>query len=196
MFKNIIIFLAGAAIGAGGSYVYFKQVKEKEMNDEANELRELYRKKCSELNVNKKDPSEYISDAFDDEEIDNSEETDAYEQKMTSYNHMFKGSEQTIPETFDDDIHETQEEAVADDFLITEDDFALDRLFDKKSLTYYSGSDILVDEEENIVNPKDIFGDFDYLLYEEDFKSGSMYFRNFSANTDYEVLYDPSKFDN
>lgn len=193
MYKNVLMFLGGALIGSTLTYLFIKDKYEKIAEDEIQSVKDEYsktyeaKKKISEL---KEAKSELADKIFA-----------SYKQTANEYNHpneavrynIFK-NEREIEENAEDDTEEYSDhptEGIAEEpYTISPDLFDNDKkYFDKITLEYYEGNDMLVEEITN--EPVDI----DYAIGREslrmfgEFEKDLVYVRNERISTDYEVYH-------
>lgn len=174
--KGAAIFVAGAAAGATGSYIYFKKLYD-EKKEELNELKEHYAEK-----LNKE------ADLKVTENIIEKEGYVSYDRKI---------NEEGV-EDLSRRIELVQKKAVENDrpsedypeepIVITEDEYSGTELyFDKIEVDYYLGDGALVDENEELIEVEDVLG-YDIL---EDFinneSEDTIYVRNANRSADYMV---------
>lgn len=187
------MFLGGALIGSTLTYLFIKDKYEKIAEDEIQSVKDEYsktyeaKKKISEL---KEAKSELADKLFV-----------SYKQATNEYNHpneavrynIFK-NEREIEENVEDDVEEYGDhptEGIAEEpYTISPDLFVNDKkYFDKITLEYYEGNDMLVEEMTN--EPVDI----DYAIGREslrmfgEFEKDLVYVRNERIATDYEVYH-------
>ena len=187
------MFLGGALIGSTLTYLFIKDKYEKIAEDEIQSVKDEYaknyeaKKKIIEL---KEAKSELADKIFSN-----------YKQATNEYNHpnetvrynIFK-NEREIEENVEDDVEDYSDhptEGIAEEpYTISPDLFVNDKkYFDKITLEYYEGNDMLVEEMTN--EPVDI----DYAIGREslrmfgEFEKDLVYVRNERISTDYEVYH-------
>lgn len=137
MTKYILSFGAGLAVGIGGAYLYLKGKFEEELSRQRQEIRDHYREKSS------KDEEENKPLKVDQEH---------YQNIVRRYHEVENDlAEKESP---------PEDEPVDEIFVVTEDEIDSYVGYDNLSLTYYSGDDILCDDQEEVVeDPEAIVGD-------------------------------------
>ena len=178
MVKELIIFAAGAGIGAGISFIVTKNIYEKKCREEVEELRKKY--KYEEGSATKKldDVKHYIQ-AHYNPNIDNESESAVEEDEIDEMDRM---AEEEFPE--EPDIRE-------EPYPITPEEYfeGKDLGIAKRALIYYAGSDTLLDEMSEEVQELSQIG-VDNLSFFGKYESDRLYIRNEAIGEDYEVIFE------
>ena len=183
--KNLLIFAAGAAIGAIATYKMVKDSFEASTQEEIDEMREYYRQKSE-------DDSE-TPDLVDEEEpceMTEAQYHERYKNVATLYN---PSAEMDDDHNIDNEPEEVNVVPIGErnptPYIISSDDFAETNAYDKLTFVYYEEDDTLADESEEIV--RDIDGTIGEALVSFGKNSGDpdiVYVRNERICIDYEVI--------
>lgn len=169
----VLAFLAGAAAGAGASYILFKDKIKKEADEEIKEMREYVKEKTKRIDDVKKQ-----GDRIEKQQS-------RLERAITSYDRFSDFDEKSVvpraekehPREEDNGIYEIDEE----------DWVGIDPHYDKFSLTFYEGDATLVDDADDLVDIGQTIGLDNYEKFDEG-KMDTMYVRNDNMSCDYEVV--------
>lgn len=167
--KNIIVFVAGAVIGAGASYIFVKKQSEKTINEEVEAVKEYYRAKDEAIDEEAKKIARAAVQKPELEEMKeiaaqytaDEEEKPAPKKKSTSRKRKIT---YISPEEFEEDM-----------------DYA------KETLNYYEEDQTLANEADEELSLEDTVG-VEMLDHIGDYESEVCYVRNPKENTDYEVI--------
>ena len=166
--SNIIIFVAGAAIGSFATWKYVKTKYERFANEEIAEMREYYTSRGKRAEV------ETVDDAMSEED-------------KKEYNELIEKNGYT-------NYAEKEEEEEMDDtrepYVIMPDQFSELADYDTISLTYYADGVLASDDTDEIIeNVDELIGE-DSLNHFGEFEDDSVYVRNDERKCDYEILRD------
>lgn len=162
---NALAFLGGAAIGSLVTY-YFVKDKYAQI---ANEEIESYKAELAEAR-------EYLKLNANEEEA-TLEEIEKYRAAVAKYN--YNGIDESVYEALG-----------GDKYVIAPEDFGgEDDEYTQVSLTYYA-DDILTDEAGNVINNVDELIGKESLNTFGEYEDDSVYVRNETLGTDYEILRD------
>ena len=197
-------FIAGLAIGAVGGIVagaaYMKRQMEAYIDEQVDE-----------------EVKRFVDDYFarkeadeEEEEDDIFEEEDPYENPLNTYNSLQQNYHKPEPsKIFRDPLAEHPEEPdeesdileenpvkpkkedddMKDPKLISEDKFDSEPEYEKETLYYYQGDDVLTDEDEHEVdNQLELVGDALDKFGFRDNDEQVIHVRNFEKKVDYEVI--------
>lgn len=160
MLKEIIIGVAGVAIGFAGATLLWKNKYEKEAREEVESMREYVNELKAEGNVGKV-------------EFDRKEAVGELKEKIEPYSKAFS---------------HTEVRDLNDIYEIPEEDFVMeDENFDKVSLEYYADSGDLYEGAEIVGDINSVIGS-DILNKLHGIGSDVLYVRNENLETDYEVI--------
>lgn len=177
--KYVLIFVAGAAVGAAASFKYAQTKYEKITQEEINSIKEAFSRPKVDIT-----PSEPKIEKNPD---DISEKVDmmgyAAELNKSGYTN-YSDSEVTKTPSMDD---------VEKPYVISPDDFGEFYDYEKISLTHYE-DDILTDEDDEIVDNVDDTVGSDYARHFGDYEPDAVHIRNDRKRCDYEILRDPRKY--
>ncbi len=191
MYKNIIMFSLGALIGSVATYFIVKDHFEDIAEEEIESVKEVYKRvsdskeKVEKLNETKREMATEIFGKSYDEAV----EKLGYQ---TNYNVFSK----KIPEEkIEEELEMMPEDHPSEDipglpYTISPDMFVNDKkYFDKITLEYYEGNDILVEEiSGEPVDIDDAIGRDSLRMFGE-FEKDLVYVRNERLATDYEVYH-------
>lgn len=159
--SNFVIFAAGLAIGSVATWKFLDAKYKKLAEDEIKEMKEYYLSKT----------------AADENDIQN------YESVITDNGYMKYSDIANTPVTKED-------ENVSKPYVITPDEFGEIDSYDKVSLRYYSDGCLMDEQDEIIENVDEVIG-YESLNHFGEFEEDSVFVRNDSLKTDYEILLDP-----
>ena len=178
--KGLFIFAAGLAVGAvAGAYL----VKDKVMADakqEIEEVREYYKSK-KETKEEEPQMEEKIEET---KEVEEKEEYQEITKQYTNYNNV---SVAQTPKNFMQPDDEP--------YVIEPDEFG-DRMeegWDTMTLTYFADGVLINDVDEVIDDPDPVVGLDNLKIFEEFPGATSVYVRNDTWRTDFEILRDDWK---
>ena len=181
MIKEIAIFAVGAAVGVGGSFIYFKKKYKSEADEEINEVRKYYQEKFDKEKA-RIDKLEEESNKID-KAIKEYEKIDTKKVKV-KYNKVEEDQEEEIVKA---EAESPEEDEPTKPYLITEEEFLNDKNdYDKISLTYYMFDDTLADESDEMI---DIEENISTDIYNQIAGSDEdLYVRNNTLQTDFEIM--------
>lgn len=181
MIKEIAIFAVGAAVGVGGSFIYFKKKYKSEADEEINEVRKYYQEKFDKEKA-RIDKLEEESNKID-KAIKEYEKIDTKKVKV-KYNKVEEDKEEEIVKA---EAESPEEDEPTKPYLITEEEFLNDKNdYDKISLTYYMFDDTLADESDEMI---DIEENISTDIYNQIAGSDEdLYVRNNTLQTDFEIM--------
>ena len=188
MWKQVGIFLAGAAVGAGSCFIFVKKHYEKVAQEEIDSVKEYYHQskqyseKKEEIDIQEPKPMEYTSPSKD-ETVDYSEyaarkigeQLREHIEKGRNDEHMVKHE------------HPTDEDTMP--YIIDDKTVGNVGFYARATLIYYMGNDMLVDEEsdEPIDDIQGTIGK-DNLEILKAIPETTIYVRNVGYGIDYEVI--------
>lgn len=202
MYKSILIFLGGAAIGSALTYLIVKDKYEKIVDEEIQSVKEEYaksyeaKKTVEALNETKTKILENVMSKASAVGVGPYEKHGVITEAPVNYN-VFSKPRPEIEETEENDEEEIPNyaghptEGIAGaPYTISPELFVNDRkYFDKITLEYYEGNDVLVEEMSD--EPVDIDESIgrDSLRMFGEFERDLVYVRNERLETDYEVYH-------
>lgn len=181
MVKTILTLVAGAALGAGGMYLYLNEKYEKQNAENLKQNREFYQKKMDELK--KEFPEE--NDISEEPEEEVSEAKKKAEDLAAKLNYNALYNKEPLGQAA-----EAKEEQI---FLISPEQYDSETLLDKRVLTYWEGDDILSDElSDEILDIENIIGIENVSEFGNSFEEDPyvMHIRNNKFGAVYEVTKD------
>ena len=194
MLKSVLIFSCGVAVGATAMFFSLRERYQKEINDEAEELRayyyERFERKGKGLEKNEKEESEESKEKESDiSKVKEYTNSDKYEEMEEAYERL---REKEHPEE-DKDYYEgaARSEEITKNSkpkIIKKDSFDDYPHHDKQTLFYYTEDDTLATEEDQIVDDiESLVGD---ALTKYGFKDNTddfVYVRNCGIGTDFVI---------
>lgn len=178
-FKNVMIFIAGAAIGA---VVAVQVVKDKYVQlaeEEIESVKEMYKNKYE------KKEEVTVAEPAVEHSVQEEEKTNEYEQVIEDsgyVNYTKFMSEENKKEELVDDPYDTP-------FIIDYEEYGENANYDTMTLTYFADG-VLVDDCDDIIDDLDIVGEENLKIFEEFDGATAIYVRNNIMMTDYEILKD------
>lgn len=192
--NKIVYFIAGAILGAGGTYLYLNKKYEKRLNEEINDIVR------QDIEKTKKQKQNLLNEAFED-----------------------TGVVMNFDENKDYSIYDTQTDEIPDDVVISpvniEDNMLLeseiideneyeddyydddDNLYNKEELFYFAINDIFADGNNNPLNEREeqIFVNDEMKqevidVLRDEYGSEECYLRCHNIKTDYYIICDHRDF--
>ena len=185
--KNIIIFVAGAAVGSVATWKLIVSKYTKYADDEIAEVRDYYRKKYSNLD-NTTETKDDIPEPTVEEraaEVIRLARKNGY----VNYSDMSDKQEETMKNI------DVSEYIVEDGpYQITPEEFDTKDGYTVVSLTYYSDKVVTDEDGDRVENVEDLVGEDTLSLIGTMDEDGdildAVYARNDNLKADYEILYD------
>lgn len=173
--KELLIFVAGAAVGVGATIFIMKKKTNEEITTKVSEFQEMYRKKLEDAGLaNFEKPNNDINEKAKANLMKD------YNTIVTAYNGVKDNEDKVIADT------QTQNTS---DYIypISPDEFANSNPnYEKTTLQFYT-DEILADMDGVPVNSTGTIGD-DFVNQFDMFEHDVVYIRNDKLLTDYEVL--------
>lgn len=205
MIKNVIAFVAGAAVGSTVAYIFTKNMYDGKINEAVESVKEYDKKQIESLRNRAIKAEEWIKmleRKKEDKIIKGSEDT-ANARVRTNYNALAKGySAEDISEEEEEDVDDfVSDKNYVDGLALSEvtnsregpvqilaDEFGEIPTIEAQTLYYYAYDGVLVTEEEEIIDDVNrVVGD---VLEESGFtddNSEVIYIRNLLLGSDYEI---------
>lgn len=188
MIKEIVIFGAGAALGFGSGYLYFKKKYERIANTEIDEVKAYYaekliseKKRLDKLEEDSKKIDDAIKDIYP-----------VKKEAKTNYNKVSE-TDKKEEEIVKAEAESPEEDEPTKPYLITEEEFLNDKNdYDKISLTYYIFDDTLADECDEMIDIEETISSdiYDQIAGSDE----DLYVRNNTLQTDFEIMRVESSF--
>ena len=195
--KNVFIFVAGAAIGAGGMFLgmkkYFEEKAENKINETINaELEKIHGTKAdkSELPVDTKKPEEKPV-------IKEAPNLDIYKQVLEKKNYNTISAEEKVVSMTDavsktvEDITKKSSKKTKAPKRITQEEYDATDDSEKVELQYYA-DDILADIFDKTYDPAETIGAANLRVFKAHYDT--MYIMNYSTNMMYEITFSNSNY--
>lgn len=180
---GVAIFSVGAAIGAVAIWKYAEHKNEQKIQDEIKTFKDGYSKRPVARSIEKEETVNPNSDKLKNAtKIINL-------QGYTNYSDVQK----VEPDEDPDDEPSMYSEKESDEeypFVITPDEFGDVDEYDKISLTYYAGDEMLADEKDELVESIDSVVGLESLDHFGEYEDDSVFVRNDRLKCDYEILKD------
>lgn len=175
--KNVLIFIAGAAVGVAASWQFMKNKYSSIANEEIASVKERYKNRHTDILDNADEEPEPI----EEEEADFSEEEkDEYVKLAKNYDTVEKG---------DEDMNTNP----VGPYVIKPEIFGMEDGYEVVSLTYYADG-VLADENDNVIEDVEFMVGDDFADYFGVYEEDSVFVRNEMLKTDYEILLDEESF--
>ena len=168
--SNIVIFTAGAIIGSVVTWKLVKTKYEQIAQEEIDEVREYYAKKVDEFTHKEE-----------------SEDTAEVKPKITKEEYTEYAN--VINDLGYANITEEEVNKMGKPYVITPEEYGDLDDYDLVSLTYYADG-YLTDEQDNLIEDVDNVVGVDSLTHFGEYEDDSVFVRNDSCTTDYEILLD------
>lgn len=179
--KNILIFLAGGAVGAGIAAKLVEKYYIDAANQEIDEVVNYYKNKFKELENN-------VEKGSEKKKVENGKTEKKTTPKKEKVKEIIKSEEYVS----DDEVISTTIESITGIEVIDPMKYGEEDGFDTKSWMWWA-DDVLTDEHDQIVeDPESVIGDA--LTHFGDIEEDSVYVRNRANNTDYEILRSEKEF--
>lgn len=171
--KNLLIFLFGAAVGAGGTFLYLRK-------DIKNKLEEINNKETEEPFVMEEDKKEAVVQGSTEPPVMANNVTP---EMRTEYHKLVN---ETKDEDEEPEIH-GRDETDGGVFEIDADEFLHNHAFEKKRLVYYRGDLVMATENGTIiVNPSMLVG-CEWEKCVGNYANRTAFIRNPNLVEDYEI---------
>ena len=171
-FSKILIFAAGAAVGSAVTWKLVKTKYEQIANEEIESVKEFFGR-----GKNKEEESEEVYEVFADgvlKEVEKICEENGY----TNYSNTKK---------------EEEEMDIDAPYVIAPEEFGELDDYETETLTYYKDKVLADDWDNKIENVDDLVGE-ESLTHFGEYEEDSVYVRNDTTKTDYEILLDERNF--
>lgn len=188
MFKEVIIFIAGASIGGASVYYLLKNKFEKLSNDEIEAVRQYYwdkypEKRSGSIDVHESSANEVSPSGRINTVVDYSKALNIARKNYVSYDRIT-----AKPELGD----HPEDDEPGDIYIIPFEQFESLYKSDGITLTWYEGDNVLVRPDESIVDIHEYIGDSLKAFNGND--KDAIYVRNEIHGRDYEVVRDEGNF--
>lgn len=196
-FKDVLIFIAGVCVGAGGMFLSTKKINDAMVEKKVNEV---INKMDKEAPKDDKEPvKEESKEVVEEEPADISRPSDeeikaTYAKATTDYSRAAVSEPVT---TMTDDIEQKAKEMIESATKkpakkgkapkkITQEEFDMTPLEEQVQLDYYA-DDILADSQNVKYDPVEIMGATNLKSFKSNYET--IYIRNFSTDLVYEITY-------
>jgi hypothetical protein len=192
MTKNVygmLMFIAGAAVGAAIAVKIVQKKYEKRANEEIESVREYYASKKSEK------VKEEIKKLDEIKALDGEEKIDAYLKVLEDSGYVSRELEEQTTEKKEIVTVERK----SDTALISPEELGelveeYDRCFDIVTLVYYADNVMVYHEDEHLVDDIDDLVGTEFRDHFGDYENDAVFVRNFRNETDYEIIRDEDKY--
>lgn len=179
MLKNILIFVAGAVVGAGSTYFILKDKFEERLEVDLDDMRGYFEKKAQDKDPEYEEKAELAKKSLEKPDIS----TYKAVLEKVRYDQVNKESK---PDPADEE-HPT--EPNPDPYVISPEEFGVNRAYDTTSLTYYAGDEVLADDRDEVLDIQTYIG-HDALERFGEYEDDVVYVQNDRFGTYYEVFLD------
>ena len=170
--KQIIFFSLGAACGASIAWYLTKRHYENFIFDEIDDIRESYEEERQEI----KDEKIYRAKVRNLNYI--SEDVIPIDEDKVDENGVLKDEDRL-------DENPLPGEPVDEPYAIGPDAYHDETIFDKCTVTYYTESDVLVTDEDEIIEPELIGDGLDHF---DEYEMDTSFVRNEKMGQDFEII--------
>lgn len=189
--KNILIFSAGAGLGAGAGFYAARKVLEKRMDEEVTEVRDFYAQSSED---DKKKIEELSNKIKELTKTESQSKTSSKKKKEEPVEEDKDKNEEIIQKMDYSEISTAKKKSSGSKkkkvdpeiFIIDAEDFKELNGYDKTTLTYFPDEDRFLDESN--ADYDDGFEEVGGAANLEQFDDGYLYIRNRFTQTDYEVI--------
>ena len=198
--KNFLIFISGAAIGVGVSWMYHKNKYEQLVEEEVESLREHAKNKEGGSQGMTKDEYEEKNKIATEKEVIDTRQY--YEEHKDELEEAKEESEQIINNSHYATTDNSYAEEIANrnkyPYRIEVDEVGGLVGFDVDQINYYSNGVLATDDGDEIEKPEELLGMtkgqiIDYFNSHQD--SDALFIRNIMLKCDYEILRDLDEFE-
>ncbi len=195
--NKFVWFLAGAVVGAGGTYFALRSHFENQAADEIAEMRDYYRSKINkEADEADKKEQDYI--AYMKEKEASKEDKDSYEKIRHPYGQYFRPLNSPPPEEGEvvpDPFVDKNCNAYDGIYLIKPEEYGQLDGYHECTCTWYAGDKILADEEDEPIDFVSATVGETFMDHFGDYAEGVVHVRNERNMSDYEITYDSRMYD-
>ena len=177
---NVIIFVAGAAIGSAVTYKIVKTKYERILQEEIDDVKATY--------ANREITVKDVVEACVENNIDVNFDIRPTEEEREEYESIVK-SENYLGYTTEKISNEKEEPDMVKPYVISPGEVG-DCDYPVISLTYYEGDEILTDEYDKIISNVDELVGEDFADHFGEYEDDSVFVRNEEQEVDYEILKD------
>lgn len=196
--NGILIFTGGALAGAGGAYLYLKNVFDKIIEEDAEKIRSEYIKQIDDLK-DEINQLEIEVKALEEEPVLVAS-APAEEKKPKKTAKKKKTSDKVdynaIIDNLNNGVYSSKgsEDMKKGPYAISDEDWYDDKMQNKETVTYFEEDGTVCDENEEIIpNGLDLIGE-DNLEYKDEYEEGILYVRNEDTGSDYRVVIEPGTY--
>ncbi len=169
-----VAFICGVAVGAGGTWQYFKKKYETQAQEEIESVKESLAKRYEKKTVTIPEKPDIQTIIAERRKTEAMKKEMANILKTTGY---------------------TPDDAPTGTYVISPNDFGEKLEYERISLTYYADGVVTDDENEVLDDWADLVGP-DFMTHFGEYEDDSVFVRNDTLKADYEILKDPSPFHN
>lgn len=178
--KNILIFLAGGAVGAVVSAKLVEKYYRDLADEEIESVVEHFKNKEKELKEKTED------------KVENKTETKPKKNKKKDKVEDIVKTEEYIPNEEEEEVVERPVDSIVGFEIIDPMNFGEEDEYDTKSWTHWADGVLTNELDEIIETPEEFIGDA--LSHFGDYEEDSVYVRNHASKTDYEILKSEKEF--
>lgn len=175
--KQLIAFVAGAALGSLATWIFVKKKYEQIAQEEIDSVKEVYSNRRPKTEKKSEEPKYQV----DEKEVREYEDII----KTTGYSNYSDISQKKTPK------HDDSERP----YIIRPEEFGEIDGYEIISLTHYSDGVLADDDDQNMADDEidEVVG-ADYAEHFGEYEDGSVFVRNDRLKCDYEILLDLRKF--
>ena len=189
--SNILIFSAGLGLGALFGWIATKNHYAELAEIDMQETRDYYYEKLDELEAATN--RELKKKAEDKLKPDTTKVSYNYDKPDIMSFYQTKAQLEAEAKESEEESKEMNIKDYEDrPTIISPSEFVTDDEFSKSTVTLYSNN-VLVDEDDEVLDIDETIGRDNATIIDDD--TDTLYVRNFRLNTDYEVITDPSEYE-
>lgn len=180
MFKNVLIFISGAAIGGVGTWLGIKKYYENKADLEIQALSE-YRQKV-------KNEEKKLSEKTDDISPEEKAKMSINKPDLTKYKEILGKQNYNAYSEKKKNVKKEEEASKKEPYIITPNENSVNNGYAKVQLDYYIEDGVLADgESEEVVDMASTIGT-DAINHFGEYEEDVIHIRNDNNSTDYEVI--------
>lgn len=178
VFKNIVVFAIGAAVGSIATWKLLKTTYEQITREEIASVKEAFSKREKDLNDQIDEAHEIMKDNDEkEEEVVTGIHNHMKDHEYVDYSSMFKGNKKEIDDR---------------PYVISPDEFG-ESDYIQVNLTYYADG-VLVDEDDELVEDVEGTVGFESLNHFGEYEDDAVHVKNDRLAAEYEILLDQRKY--
>ena len=183
--SNLMIFVAGVAVGSAATWHYVKQKYEQIAQEEIDSVKEVFSKKEEVTVDSSSNDSRSMAEKAKDKPSIVEYAAKLHEEGYTNYS--TNKTEEVKKEVIDKEMYNEKP------YIITPDEFGDIDGYETISLSYYADKILADDNDEVVDDVEDVVG-FESLNHFGEYEDDSVFVRNDRLRCDYEILLDKRRY--